>query len=94
MNCKRKGTRAEHKARRALEGAGYLVARSGGSLGLFDLIAIGPVDVRLVQVKSGAARLSRDERKAIAALRVPENVSREYWRFADRVRQPTIERLK
>ena len=53
MNAKAKGTRAERRAMRLLEAAGYSCTKAGGSLGLFDVIAIGPRDVRLVQVKSG-----------------------------------------
>lgn len=93
MNNKRKGTRTEHRARRILEAAGYYVTRAGGSLGLFDLVAIGPIDIRLVQVKSGSAYLSGIEREQISGLQVPANVTREAWRFPDRARAPLIERL-
>jgi hypothetical protein len=78
---------------RILSAAGYVCTRAGGSLGLFDVVAIGPADVRLVQVKSGGAYLSGVEREQIAALSVPANVSRECWRFVDgRPRDPIIER--
>ena len=90
---KRKGSRAERKAIKQLEAEGYCCTKAGGSLGLFDIVAIGAVDVRCVQVKSGTARLSAAERRAIAALVVPDNVSREYWRFLDYVPAPIIERL-
>jgi Holliday junction resolvase len=93
MNCKAKGTRAEHRAMRILEAAGYVVTRASASLGLFDVIAIGPQDVRLVQVKAGGEYLSGVEREAIVGLAVPANVSRECWRFPDRCRAPLIERL-
>src|SRR5579864_9348878 len=93
MNAKRKGTRAEHRAMRILETAGYVCIRAGGSLGLFDVIAVGPVDVRLIQVKAGTKYLSAVEREHIAALPVPANVSREAWRFPDRCREPLIERI-
>lgn len=93
MNAKRKGTRAEHRAIRILEAAGYVCTRASASLGLFDVVAIGPADVRLVQVKSGTKYLSAVEREAIAALRVAPNVTRECWRFPDRARVPVIEVL-
>lgn len=93
MSGKAKGTRAERKAIRLLEAAGYVCTKAGGSLGIFDVIAIGPADVRCLQVKAGTARLSGAEREAIAALSVPANVSREYWRFPDYCRAPLIERL-
>ena len=62
-------------------------------LGLFDIIGIGPADVRLVQVKCGGAYLSAVEREQITMLAVPPNVSRECWRFPDRCRAPIVERL-
>lgn len=93
MNAKAKGTRAEHRAMRILEAAGYVCTRAGASLGLFDVIAVGPADVRLVQVKAGTKYLSGVEREQILALAVPANVSREVWRFPDRCRAPLIERL-
>jgi Holliday junction resolvase len=93
VNAKGKGTRAEHRAMRLLEAAGYVCTRASASLGLFDVIAIGPVDIRLIQVKSGCKYLSGVEREQIVALAVPANVSRECWRFPDRARQPIIERL-
>jgi hypothetical protein len=68
--------------------------KAGGSLGVFDVIAVGPLDVRCVQVKAGTARLSRAERAAIVALTLAPNVTREYWRFPDYCRAPTIERLQ
>jgi Holliday junction resolvase len=93
MNAKAKGARAERRALRILEDAGYCCTKAGGSLGLFDVIAIGPLDVRLVQVKSGGEYLSGVEREAIRALAVPVSCSRECWRFPDRCRAPLIERL-
>ena len=52
MNCKAKGNRRERQARTILEAAGYHVVKAGGSLGIFDLVALGPAEARLVQVKS------------------------------------------
>lgn len=52
MNAKQKGTRNEHKSMQRDRRAGALVVRAGGSLGLFDYIALYPDVVRLVQVKS------------------------------------------
>jgi hypothetical protein len=78
---------------RILEAAGYVCTRAGASLGLFDVVAVGAADVRLVQVKAGTKYLSAIEREQITALVVPANVSRECWRFPDRARAPLIERL-
>lgn len=91
MKTKAKGTRAEHRAMRILEAAGYVCTRASASLGLFDVVAVGPTDVRLIQVKAGTKYLSAIEREQIAGLVVPVNVSRECWRFPDRCRVPVIE---
>lgn len=93
MNTKAKGSRSERRAVLRLEAEGYVCTKAGGSLGLFDVVAIGPTDVRLLQVKAGTARLSRSERAAIVALTVPANVRKEYWRFPNRCREPLIEAL-
>lgn len=93
MNTKRKGTRAEHRAMKLLEACGYVCTRASASLGLFDVVAVGATDVRLVQVKAGTKYASAIEREAITALRVPANVTREIWRFPDRCRAPRIEVL-
>ena len=60
---------------------------------MFDVIALGPNTLRCLQVKSRNARLSRAERTAIAAVRLPAFCSREYWRFPDYCREPVIEQL-
>lgn len=77
-----------------LEGDGYACTRAAASLGLFDIIAVGARDIRLVQVKSGGeCRLRPVDRAAIAAFVAPANASREVWRFFDRQKSPTIERI-
>lgn len=93
MNAKAKGSRAERRAITILEAAGYVCTKAGGSLGLFDVIAVGAADIRLIQVKAGTKYLSAVEREQIQGLTVPAVVSRECWRFPDRCRAPVIERL-
>jgi Holliday junction resolvase len=92
-NPKAKGSRRERDAMEILQAAGYLCTKSGGSLGLFDVIAFGPSDIRCIQVKAGTRYLSGVEREQIRLLTLPANVSREVWRFPDRCREPLIERL-
>ncbi len=92
-SAKRKGTRAERRAIRILEAAGYISTKAGGSLGLLDVIAIGSTDVRCVQVKAGGEYLPAVERESIQALPVPANVSRECWRLPDRCQVPFIKQL-
>jgi Holliday junction resolvase len=93
MNGKRKGARAEHRAIKLLEAAGYLCTRAGASLGVFDVLALGPHDVKAIQVKSGTRYCSAIEREQLHLVQVPSNVSKEIWRFPDRCRTPLIERL-
>jgi Holliday junction resolvase len=93
MNGKAKGTRAEYRCMRLLESVGYICTRASASLGLFDVVAIGPRDVRCIQVKSGTRRLSALEREQLRAVRVPLNCTKEAWRFPDRCRDPLIEVL-
>ncbi len=53
MKSKAKGTRSELKVRDQLLGDGWWVSRAGGSLGIWDLVALHPDGpVRLVQVKT------------------------------------------
>jgi Holliday junction resolvase len=93
-NAKAKGTRAERRAIRILEAAGYVCTKAGGSLGVFDVIAIGPQDIRCIQVKAGSGNYcSAVEREVMRACIVPAIVSVEIWRFPDRCRAPLIERL-
>jgi hypothetical protein len=58
MNANGKGARAEREYKAILEKQGFQVTRSGGSLGEWDLIAVGSC-VLLVQVKSGSATYCR-----------------------------------
>jgi len=90
---KRKGARGEYKARRRLESMGYTVIKAGGSLGCFDLIALGPVDVLAVQVKCNGY-VSLLERTAMRAAVLPPNAHREIWRWLDYKRTPLVERVE
>lgn len=94
VNTKAKGSRAERRAMRILKAAGYAVTRAGGPLGLFDVIAVGSANVRLIQVTAGTTYLSAVERAQISALGgVPANLRREGWRCPDRCRAPLDERV-
>jgi hypothetical protein len=91
-HAKRKGARGELKAKRRLEAQGYAVIKAGGSLGCFDLVALGPQDVRCVQVKCNGYA-SKAERAAMLEAPLPPNASREIWRWLDHAREPLVERL-
>lgn len=52
MNCKRKGSKNEHRSIRLLEAAGYACTRAAASLGAWDIIGIGSTDFVAMQVKT------------------------------------------
>ena len=89
MNRKGKGTRREHQSRDLLEALGYDVTRAGGSLGVFDLVAIGWSNIRLVQVKCNRMA-SPGEREEIEAARCPPNGTKEIWVWKDRATLPEV----
>jgi Holliday junction resolvase len=92
MNAKEKGSRRERQAKVILERAGYHVIKAGGSLGLFDLVAVGPASVRLIQVKSnGTPRAVERERLELFPQR--SYATKEIWIFYDRCKEPSIEIL-
>jgi len=94
VNAKRKGSRAEHRAIVILERAGYRCTRAAGSLGTFDVVAVGAVDLKLVQVKCGSrCQVTPLEREQIVLFAAPANCSKEVWKFFTRRRDPVITRL-
>lgn len=92
MNAKAKGNRRERQARTILETAGYHVVKAGGSLGVFDLVALGPQGARLVQVKSNEKPRPAERERLELFPRLPY-CSKELWVFYDRQREPAIEVL-
>lgn len=88
---KAKGTRAEHRTIRVLEAAGYRCCRAAASLGEWDVIAIGPGDVRLIQVKCGKNPYCPPaEMEAMTLFAVGPGVRKELWKWRDWARQPEI----
>jgi len=67
-NTYRKGVRVERIVAGKLRSKGYLVRRSPGSRGPYDLYAMKSGRKLLVQVKSGAAKVSRKEIKRLRAV--------------------------
>lgn len=51
-NSKAKGSRNERRSRDIYLKRGFYVIKAGGSLGMWDIVALGPDGVDLVQVKS------------------------------------------
>ncbi len=69
--------------------------RQAGSLGLFDVIAVSSVAVRLIQVKGGKRPyLPPYDREAIAGRKVPAGTVKELWRYWRGRSAPDIERIK
>jgi hypothetical protein len=92
VNAKAKGNRNEHRSRRLPETAGYCVTRAAGSLGAWDLVAIGSTDVCLVQVKSNRAPAPA-EREALALFPCSPNCKRLIHVWHDRQRWPEVREL-
>jgi hypothetical protein len=89
MNAKRKGTRNEHRSIQLLERSGYRCSRSAASLGVWDIIGVGPLDVVLVQVKT------RDwpgtsEMGSLRAFPAPANCRKLVHRWRDGKREPDV----
>lgn len=92
MDTSRKGRRREYQSRRYLEAQGYTVIRSAASLGRFDLVAVGPADVLLVQVKANRWPSAR-ELAELRALPTPANCRRLVHRWRDRANVPDVREL-
>jgi len=93
INAKRKGTRNEHRTINALEAIGYRCTRAAGSLGEWDVIAIGRNDIRMIQVKTNCWPGSA-ETETLRAFPAPSCATREIWRWDDRRPNPQIRILK
>lgn len=77
---KRKGSHWELKARDILEARGYLVCKAGGSLGIFDLVAVNGQHTRLVQIKGGKRPwCSPKDRQEIADVPAHLLCCKEIW---------------
>jgi Holliday junction resolvase len=77
-----KGRAAEYQIIHRLMDEGWLVFRTAGSHGMFDIIALDSENIRLIQVKAVAGRgagYSKKEESFIKNLAVPDNVSKEIW---------------
>jgi Holliday junction resolvase len=78
---------------RLLEAAGYTAFRMAGSHSPVDVIGVDRLGLRLIQVKSGRANVTPQERETLQLLSRPANSTVEVWRWKDRVREPLIERV-
>ena len=89
----RRGVRAEYRIKKLLEDTGYTVVRAAGSHGHCDLVAWDRLGLRLIQAKTGSARVTPTEREALKNMDRPSNSTVEVWTLRPRVREPQIERI-
>lgn len=92
INTAAKGRRLEHKTIKLLEAAGYVCTRAAGSKGVWDIIAIGPVGIRLIQVKANKPP-GPLEREQMGEFQAPANATKEMWVWKDRAREPIIKMM-
>jgi hypothetical protein len=89
---KRKGARNERRSMALLEAAGYRCTRAAASLGAWDVIAIGPTDVVLVQVKTRDWP-SAAELEALKLFPAPPNCRKLVHRWRDGQRMPDVREI-
>ena len=92
MNTKQKGNRLERRTMKVLEAQGYTCTRAAASLGDWDVVAIGPHDIKLIQVKANR-RPGSVEMEKLLLFRCPRGCSKEIWVWKDRARFPNVEVL-
>ena len=92
MNSKAKGARAEHRTMKLLESMGYACTRAAASLGVWDVVGVGPTDFVLVQVKSNAWP-DAAEMESMKLFRAPSNARKLIHRWRDRTRLPDVREI-
>ena len=75
--------------KRLLEASGYVCTKAAASLGLFDVIGIGPTDFVAVQVKTRDWPGS-EEMESLREFRCPVNCKRIIHRWRDFQREPDV----
>lgn len=105
MNTRAKGRRKENQACTILESMGYVVnmpnpkpkymeynGRTGYTdfFSLWDIIAIGKTDIRLIQVKTNKGQTYGKKLAPHRAFVVPSGVKKECWVMRDRTKEPLI----
>ena len=82
---KDRGSRYERIAKKELERQGYMVVRSGSSLGVFDLWAYNQNELKLIQCKATKSNVKfNDVREELKKIKVPAFCSKELWIWIDR----------
>lgn len=88
----RKGRRNEYRSMRVLEAVGYICIRSAGSHSPFDVIALGPSDVLLVQCKTNEWP-GTIEMESLRLLPVPANTRKLIHRWDERTKLPLVKEI-
>ena len=89
IKLKQKGSRNERRSIKILETAGYTCFKSGGSIGIFDIIGISATDIVLVQVKSNH-NPSLVEIEAMELFVCPKNCKKLIHKWNDYSRLPVV----
>lgn len=79
-----KGRSREYRTMAMLRKEGWLVSRSAASHGAVDVFAARGGRVLLVQVKSGRARVKKEELQELVEWGKNSNGDAEVWHFKDR----------
>lgn len=81
----KRGSHYERKAKKELEQQGYLVVKSGGSKGIFDLWALGNNRLKLIQCKATKSNPSFSGlTTTLSKISVPDFCDKEIWIWIDR----------
>jgi hypothetical protein len=89
MKTQRKGTKNEHRSMRLHTRAGAYCVRAGGSLGLWDYLAVYPTHLLLVQVKSNRWP-GTVEMEALLRFQCPQYGHKIIERWDDYARSPQV----
>ena len=92
IKLKQKGSRNERRSVKLLETAGYTCLKSGGSLGIFDIVGISATDIVLVQVKSNR-NPSLVEIEAMELFICPKNCKKLVHKWNDYSRFPVVKEI-
>lgn|SRR5215207_4479993 len=91
-NNKRKGTKSEHRSMLRHVQSGAFCIRSGGSLGLFDFLAVYPSVLVFIQVKSNRWP-GKAEMEAISTFKSPYYGRKIIERWDDYAREPLVREI-
>ena len=89
VNTKAKGSRRERQTMAYYTKLGYACTKSGASLGAWDILAIGPHDAYLIQVKSNRPP-GKVEMAKLEAFQCPPFMHKVLVVWKDRVVEPEI----